>query len=139
MGLAKNASSIATVLLLGVFVRYFSHFWLPDWYSPQAWFYMLGGVLEVVLFGTILYLISEFPVSLWKTLAKIALAIGIAQGTTTPVCRVLTKNINAVPKDVNLCDYYFGLPANATLIGLSLLAIFFVAGVESRKQSKQTG
>jgi hypothetical protein len=135
----KNANAIATILILGVFVRWFSHFWLSDWYSPQAWFYMLGGVLEVVLCGVIYYLISSFPVSLAKTLVRIAMAIGMVQGATTPIGRLLTKDINAVPKDVNLIDYYFGLPANATLIGLSLFAIFFVAGKEAWKQSNQTG
>ena len=115
---------LGPILLVGVFVRHNTSHWLTG-YSPQAWFYVLGGLWEVVLCLTLLRFVTA-------PLAISALWIGILEGAQVATCRLLTADISAVPKNANLCDALTGLPIGATMTGLYLLIICWAIGKKWR-------
>jgi hypothetical protein len=106
---------LGPILLVGVFVRHDTSSWLPG-YTPAAWFYILGGVWEMIL-CTVLLLFLRTP------LAVAALWIGVLEGAQISACRLLTKDYSAVPKWQNLCDHLTGLPVGAIMTGLYLYIV----------------
>ena len=103
--------AIAVVLLLGVFLRNFSIFggmWDASSFSPQAIFYMLGGILELILFSVIAVLVWKDRKSYWGSIVIIASVMGMIEGFTTTGCRLLISDIFALPRDIHMCDWKFG-------------------------------
>ena len=121
---------IAFVLLIGVFIRHWTAWWLAEgtYLSPQAMFYILGGVWETILCLVILGALCMVERSVWRYIAGIAMIVGALEGAQIAVCRAVTVDISIVPKHVNLCDYLIGLPLGATLAALYLIAIAYGVG-----------
>ncbi len=114
---------LGSILLVGVFIRHNTAWSLPG-YSPQAWFYILGGFWEMLLCLVILTKVTE-------PLAIAAMWIGILEGAQVSVCRLLTSDITKVQG--NLCDSLTGLPIGATMTALYLLIVCWAIGKEWRK------
>ena len=108
---------LGSLLLVGVFVRHNTSMWLPG-YSPAAWFYVLGGLWEAVLCAVLLGFVRG-------PLAIVSLWIGITEGSQVAVCRLLTKDIDAVHGQ-NLCDALLGFPLGPWLTGLYIILIAVV-------------
>ena len=104
---------LGPILLIGVFLRHNTAMWLPG-YSPQAWFYILGGLWEIVLCAAPLTFVRA-------PIAVVALWIGILEGAQVSTCRLLTSDITKVQG--NLCDSLTGLPIGATMTGLYVILI----------------
>lgn len=104
---------LGPLLLLGVFIRHDTSQWLP-WLTPAEWFYVLGGLLEVLLCLALL-------VFLRQPLAVLALCVGIVEGTETAVCGAVLGHERA-PPGVNECDYLIGWPLGAWQTGIFLIA-----------------
>ena len=119
---------LGSILLVGVFLRHNSSFSLPG-YSPQAWFYILGGLWEVVLCFLLLRFIT-IPLGI------AALWIGILEGAQVSVCRLATQDITQIPKSANLCDILSGLPIGATMTALYLGIVCWAIGKEWRKREQ---
>src|SRR5437870_2954674 len=105
---------LGPILLVGVFLRHDTSQWLPG-YTPGAWFYVLGGLWEMILCGSLLALIGGYP------LAIAALWIGILEGAQVSTCRLLMTDITKVPRGGNLCDALTGLPIGATMTALYVI------------------
>ncbi len=118
---------LGPILLMGVFVRHNTSFWLPI-FSPQAWFYILGGLWEMILCGTLLLMLRQ-------PLVIAAAWIGILEGAQVSVCRLSTSNIADVPKGANLCDALTNLPIGATMTALYLGIVCWAIGKEWRKRA----
>ena len=121
---------IAAILLIGVFLRHGSHNLLAGntALSPAAWFYILGGLWEVVLCGVLLFILLSAKGQL-KYFAIWAMIIGILEGLQISVCRLSIDNLSSVPKGTDLCDYLLGVPLGATEAATYLLAVCFGAGL----------
>ncbi len=119
---------LGPLLLVGVFLRHNTSGWFPA-YSPQAWFYILGGLWEMILCA-VLFLFLRAP------LAIAALWIGILEGAQVSICRLLTADISQVPKGANLCDHLTGLPIGATMTALYLGIICWAIGKEWRRDGR---
>lgn len=118
---------IALVLLLGVFIRHYTAWWWSQgtYLSPQAMFYILGGLWETILCLVVLGALYMVERSVWRYIAGAAMVVGALEGAQIAVCRVAITDISTVPKNVNLCDYLIGLPLGATLAALYLIAIAY--------------
>ena len=116
-------------LLLGVFIRHYSAWWLAEgtYLSPQAMFYVLGGAWEAILCLALLGAVTLAKRSLWRYIAGVAMVVGALEGLQIAICRVAISDIRAVPTNINLCDYLTGLPLGATLAALYLIAIAYGA------------
>ena len=121
---------IAVILLVGVFTRHNTALWLASGssLSPQAVFYILGGVWEIVLCGVLAAILLAAERTLWRYLALVAVTVGIAEASQMSVCRLAISDIARLAPDQNLCDYLTGLPVGATLTALYLLAIAYGVG-----------
>ena len=117
---------LSPILLIGVFLRHNTSHWLPG-YSPAAWFYVLGGLWEVALCASLLLFLRA-------PLAISALWIGILEGAQVSICRLATKDIDAVHGQ-NLCDALTGLPIGATMTGLYVILVCWAIGKEWRKRA----
>jgi hypothetical protein len=106
---------LGPILLIGVFLRHDTALWLPNWYTPAAWFYVLGSLWEIALCAVLL---SFLRVS---SLATVALWIGILESGQAATCRLLTSDITKVKG--NLCDSLTGLPIGATMTALYVILI----------------
>lgn len=120
---------LGPVLLVGIFARHNLSWTLPG-YNPQAWFYMLGGMLEILLCSILLLTLPAQP------LIKAAMWIGILEGGQLAVCRLATLDIASVPKNVNLCDHLTNLPIGATMTALYLGIICWAIGKNWRSASR---
>ena len=118
---------IALALLLGVFIRHYTAWWLADgtYLSPQAMFYILGGAWETILCLVVLGALFMVERSVWRYIAGVAMVVGALEGAQIAVCRVAITDISTVPKNINLCDYLIGLPLGPTLAALYLIAIAY--------------
>ena len=117
---------LAAVLLIGVFFRHTAATWLGETsYTYGAWFYILGGMWEVVLCGVLLVILLGAKASIWRNLALIAMAIGVSEGLQISVCRLAISNISLVPKWEPLCDYVTGLPIGAMFMALYIIALCY--------------
>jgi hypothetical protein len=112
---------LGPILLVGVFLRHDTSQWLPG-YSPQAWFYVLGGLWEIALCVVVLVALPGIP------LLTAAMWIGVLEGSQISTCRLLTADITAVPKGSNLCDHLTGLPIGATMTALYLGIVCWAIG-----------
>src|SRR5882672_9284152 len=106
---------LGPILLVGVFLRHNTSQWFPG-YSPAAWFYVLGGLWEILLCACVLLAYSHNP------LLAAAMWIGILEGSQVSICRLATKDIDAVHGQ-NLCDALTGLPIGATMTGLYVILV----------------
>jgi hypothetical protein len=102
------------LLLIAVFLRHDTSQWLPG-YTPAAWFYVLGGALEIVLCSLIL-------LTLHGPLISAAMWIGILEGAQVSICRLATKDIDAVHGQ-NLCDALTGWHVGAIMTGVYLFIV----------------
>lgn len=100
---------LCPVLLIGVFARH-NLTWLPG-YSPAEWFYVMGGLWEIILCLAILFTLPTQP------LLSAAMWIGILEGGQVAVCGALMGHARP-PPGVNECDHIAGLPIGATMTGL---------------------
>jgi len=116
---------LGLILLVGVFTRHDTAWSLPG-YSPQAWFYVLGGFWEMLLCLALLTMVTA-------PFAIAALWIGILEGAQLSACRLLTADISAAPKNANLCDHLTGLPIGATMTGLYVILVCMAIGKEWRR------
>jgi integral membrane sensor domain MASE1 len=119
---------LGSLLLVGVFLRHDTSQWLPG-YSPAAWFYVLGGLWEITLCASLLIWVSQ------TSLLTAALWIGILEGAQVSVCRLATKDIDAVHGQ-NLCDALTGLPVGATMTALYLGIVCVAIGKAWRKNAR---
>src|SRR6266850_8084191 len=113
---------LGPLLLIGVFARH-NLTWLPG-YSPAEWFYLLGGLWEVVLCLTLLRFVTP-------PLAVAALWIGILEGSQVTVCGALMGH-RRPPEGVPECDYLTDLPIGATMTGLYVIFVCWAIGKEWR-------
>jgi len=102
---------LGSVLIVAIFARHNLAWSLPG-YNPQAWFYVLGGLLEIILCSTLLLTLPPQP------LIKAAMWIGILEAAQVSVCRLATTG--PIPRDANLCDALTGWP-----IGFLLTVVEF--------------
>jgi hypothetical protein len=109
-----------------MFLRHDTSQWLPG-YNPGAWFYILGG-MEEVLFCTILLFFLRSP------LPTAALWIGISEGMQVSTCRLLTADMSKVPKGANLCDALTGWHVGAIMTGVYLFIVCMAIGKEWRRR-----
>jgi len=116
---------LGPVLLVGIFARHNLAWSLPG-YSPQAWFYILGGMLEILLCSTLLLTLPAQP------LVKAALWIGLLEGAQVSICRLATTG--PIGKDANLCDALTSLSIGATMTGLYVIIVCWAIGKEWRKR-----
>lgn len=107
---------IGPVLLVGVFARHNLAWSLPG-YNPQAWFYMLGGLWEILLCSILLLTLPALP------LVRVAISIGILEGAQVTLCRLATTG--PLPKG-NLCDALLGFPLGPWLTGFYIILIAVV-------------
>ena len=120
---------LGPILLIGVFARH-DLTWLPG-YSPQEWFYILGGFWELLLCSTLLVCIAR-PL---PSLLTAAMWIGILEGSQVAVCGALMGHARA-PKGTPECDYLSGLPIGATMTALYLGIICWAIGKSWRSASR---
>ena len=115
--------AIASLLLLGVFIRHDAVTWIASTVgmTPAAIFYILGGIWEAILCAVLLMIFWVAKKSIWRNLAIAAMLIGILEATQVSVCRMAISDIRAVPQGTNLCDFVSGLP-----IGISLTCLYFL-------------
>ena len=118
---------LGPLLLIGVFARH-NLTWLPG-YSPAEWFYVLGGVWELVLCAAL------FPFLSTSSLATAALWIGILEGAQVAVCGALMGH-RRPPEGVPECDYLSGLPIGATMTALYVILVCMAIGKEWRAGSR---
>lgn len=125
---------IAIILLLAVFVRHESAFWLADatGFNPRAVHYMLGGAYEVVLAGVIAVFLLAANRSLWRNLGLAAMAIAAIEGAQITACRAMVKDMKQVPPDTNLCDWIVGVPMGHILMSFYLLIVVWSIADASR-------
>jgi len=107
---------LGPVLLVGVFARHNLAWSLPG-YNPQAWFYMLGGLWEMLLCSILLLTLPAYA------LFRVAMWIGILEGLQVTLCRAATTGPIA---SGNLCDSLTGLPIGATMTALYVILIAVV-------------
>jgi len=121
---------IAIVLLVGVFIRHWTAWWLAQgtYLSPQAMFYILGGAWETVLCLVVLGALCMVEPSVWRYIAAAAMTVGALEGFQIAACRAVITDITVVPKSVNLCDYLIGLPLGFAMAALYLIAIAYGVG-----------
>jgi hypothetical protein len=113
---------LGLILLVGVFTRHDTAWSLPG-YSPQAWFYILGGFWETLLCLVILTRATEpFLVA--------AMWIGILEGAQMSVCRLATTG--PIGKG-NLCDALTGWHVGAIMTGVYLFIVCMAIGKEWRQ------
>jgi hypothetical protein len=117
---------LGPVLLIGVFARH-DLTWLPG-YAPAEWFYLLGGLWEIVLCAVLLMFVSA-------PLAIAALWIGILEGAQVTVCGALMGH-RRPPEGMNECDYLTGLPIGATMTALYLIIVCWAIGKSWRSASR---
>jgi len=127
---------LASVLLLGVFIRHDSAWWIAaeTGANPRVVFYVLGGAWEAVLCALILWALYSYPVTPWRNLAIAACAIGALEGAQMAACRMAIGS-RSIPTGVNLCDYSTGLPVGAVMTSLYLLIICWHVGRALRERS----
>lgn len=101
-------------LLIGVFARH-NLSWLPG-YSPPEWFYILGGLWEVILCLSLLSIIPGYP------LAIAALWIGALEGAQVTVCGAIMGHARP-PEGMNDCDYLTGWHVGAIMTGVYLFIV----------------
>ena len=109
---------LGPLLLIGVFARH-DLTWLPG-YSRPEWFYILGGLYEIVLCSILLLLLSH-------PLAVAALWVGIIEGSQVAVCGAMMGHQRA-PEGVNECDFLTGLPVGAWLTWLEVAIVCILLG-----------
>ncbi len=83
---SRSMKWLGPILLVGVFLRHNTSLWMPG-YSSQAWFYILGGLYEILL-SAVLMIFLRHP------LALAALWIGILEGAQISTCRLLTTDMS---------------------------------------------
>jgi hypothetical protein len=121
---------IAVALLLGVFLRHFS-IWGGLWtesFSPQAIFYMLGGMWEAILCAVGFLFALPLKRGFWRNLIFVAMGIGMIEGLTTTGCRYFIADIFSVPKNIDLCDYLSGFHFQAWRLGMYLVSVCWIVG-----------
>jgi hypothetical protein len=116
---------LGPLLLIGVFARH-NLSWLPG-YTPPEWFYLLGGVWEILLCASILLFIPALP------LIQAAMWIGILEGAQVTVCGALMGHARP-PAGQNECDYLTGWHVGAIMTGVYLFIVCMAIGKEWRKR-----
>src|SRR5258706_188758 len=111
---------LGPILLIGVFFRHDRSQWLPG-YSPGAWFYIAGGLWEILLCSSLLLTLPA------RQLSTVAMWIGILEGAQVSACRLATTG--PIGKG-NLCDNLTGLPIGATMTGLYVILVCWAIGKE---------
>jgi len=116
---------LAIVLLLGVFIAFDGANWLADGsrFTPAAMYYMLQGAWGALLAGCLFVAILAQKASLWRNLGLLAMGIGMLEGTQATVCRLAVKDIGAVPRGTNLCDFVTGWPLGAAMTTIYMMAL----------------
>jgi hypothetical protein len=116
---------LGPVLIVAVFARHNLAWSLPG-YSPQAWFYIMGGMLEILLCSTLLLMLPA------QALIRSAMWIGILEGAQVSACRLATTG--PIGKDANLCDALTGWHVGAIMTGVYLFIVCMAIGKEWRKR-----
>lgn len=117
--------AIAFALLLAVFIRHESAFWLADvtGFTPAAVNYILGGIYEMVLAAVITLGLLACKKNIWRDLGLAAMFIAFIEGGQIAGCRLLIADIRSVPANVNLCDHIVGFPLGHVMMTLYVLVI----------------
>jgi hypothetical protein len=121
---------IACALLLGVFIRHEGIYWIAgaSGYTPQATAYMLGGMLEALLWAVVLTFARGFEDSIWRDLMLTASTIGILEGLQTTGCRLAVSDISRVPRGTSLCEFVVGFQIGHTMFAVYLLFVLWIIG-----------
>jgi hypothetical protein len=113
---------LGPLLLIGVFARH-NLTWLPGYSAPE-WFYILGGIWEIVLCAVLLMFLRT-------PLTSAALWIGILEGGQVSVCGSIMGHQRA-PLGLNECDYLTGWHVGAIMTGVYLFIVCMAIGKEWR-------
>lgn len=129
--------ALAFVLLLGAFIRHDSANWLASFtgMKPAALFYILGGMWETTLCALVLWMMLDYPASIWRNLAAGGAVIGALEGFQMFACRLPITDIKAVPAGMNLCDYVTGVPVGAVMTSLYVVMLAYYVGGAFRGRS----
>jgi hypothetical protein len=130
---------IAGLLLVGVFFRHSAHTWLAGTMGiPVAgWFYVLGGVWEVLLCAVLALMFGAMREDRWARVAFAAMLIGIAEGAQMAGCRLMIEDMSKLPRGVNICDAATGLPIGAAFFSLYLIIIGWTVFRERKTKNEQ--
>lgn len=126
---------IAIILLVAVFMRHGSIYWLADLsgFPPGAVNVMLGGAFEIALAAVIAFLIFGYAPGIWRNLGLGACLIAAIEGAQITGCRAFVANIRLVPPKTDLCDYLVGFPIGRVIIGLELAIVCYALAAALRK------
>ena len=99
--------------------RHSAHNFLP-YLEPKIWFYINGGLLEVIFCGLIAAFIFAAKQDRWTRLGLAVCAIGALEGLQMAACRLAVGNQRF---SGNLCDHVTGLPIGAVMFALYIIFI----------------
>lgn len=129
--------ALAFVLVLGAFIRHDAANWFASvsGMKPAAIFYVLGGMWEATLCLLILWMMADYPESMWRNLAAGGALIGFLEAFQMAGCRLSITDIKAVPPGVNLCDFVTGVPIGAVMTSLYVVMLAYYVGRAIRGRS----
>jgi len=119
---------LATLLLLGVFLRHDTAFTVAEWtgWTPSGVFYVQGALWELVLCGVLAFIFLEANRSLWRSLALAACAIGMIEAALVGGCQMVI--VGHPPPQMTQCDFVSGLPIFAISMLVELVAVAIIIG-----------
>lgn len=143
---------LIAILFVGVLFRHYvpQMIWEGTGISYQGWFYIFGGLLEVLFCLCMLYaarnakkLVIEWGAMrnyerrLCALIFAYVVIIGVLEGLQISVCRLAITNFGDVPKLAYLCDfaivaninYLLGKVTDATWLRIDRLTIPFTTTV----------
>lgn len=121
----------ACALVIGMVLRYFSYHSIgaQTYLTARGWYYVMGGLWEVLLCAALALVVWEAKKSAWRWLALYALVVSICESLQASVCRIAVAEMSSVPKGVNICDYVSGIQFTTTINTLYLIVLALIVGV----------
>ena len=128
--------AIAAILLLAVYIRHGSIYWLSDLFDAYPWKvnYFLGAGYEAVLAGVIAFMLLAHQSSAWRNIGLGACAIAAVEDAQIVGCSLLIGDIRDVPERVDLCDYLVGFPIGRLILGAELAIVCYALATTLRKR-----
>jgi hypothetical protein len=114
-------------LLALLFIRHYSHDSLAGMFglSSAAWFYVMGGYQEAILWFIVGGAASMGKPCLQRTLGMLVGTWGVAEGLMMGTCRIAASPQSLTPGQ-GLCDLALGIPAYSISIGAVLLMLAYI-------------
>jgi hypothetical protein len=98
--------------------------------------YMLFGLGFATLSGCMMAVVLAARADVWRNIGILGLAVWISEGVQMTACRAMVRDIYAVPKDANLCDYIAGWPVSAAMLTFYCIALASIVGLWWAKDGK---